>query len=218
MRPPSRTIILASGSGSNFQALLDDNRQTQALEIVGLISDNPEAFALRRAAEANIPTRTVAFDKTQPRDHFDEALAKTVSAFAPELIILAGFMRIIAAPLVAAYEGRMLNIHPALLPRYKGLNTHQRCLDNRDSLHGTTVHFVTAALDDGPAVIQARLAVAPGETADGLSARVQAMEYKIYPLAARWFAEGRLSMHDGHAILDNQPLASPIIMTEEDLE
>lgn len=218
MRKPTRTVVLASGSGSNFQAFIDDNGGPgRLLDICGLVCDNAAAYALQRAQQADIPATVVAFDKLKPRSDFDTALATAVDDYAPELVILAGFMKIIAGPLLTRYAGRLLNIHPALLPKFKGLNTHQRCLDARDIAHGSTVHFVTAGLDDGPAILQASLVVAPDDTAATLSARVQAMEHKIYPMAARWVAEGRAMFENNQAILDGIALTAPVVVTEEEL-
>lgn len=218
MRSACRTVILASGSGSNFQALIDDNRHDSAiLNIVGLITDKTDAFARQRATKASIEDLVVSHDREQPRSVFDAALATAVEQFQPDLVILAGFMKIISGPLIERYQGRILNIHPALLPRFKGLNTHQRCLDAGDHLHGSTVHFVTANLDDGPGILQAQLGVDSNDTAATLSARVQALEHKIYPIAARWFAEHRVTMQGNQSVLDGLTLDTPIVMTEDTL-
>ena len=142
---------------------------------------------------------------------FDRAVAEVLDQYAPGLLVLAGFMRILSPWFVQHYEGRILNIHPALLPAYPGLDTHQRVLDAGEKWHGSTVHFVTEELDGGPRILQGRLAIAPGETADGLCARVQAVEHQIYPQAADWFGQGRLEMRDGMAWLDGKPLKEPVV-------
>ncbi|MEN7341586.1 MAG: phosphoribosylglycinamide formyltransferase [Pseudomonadota bacterium] len=213
-----RVVVLASGSGSNFQAFIDETASAACPYIItGLVSDKPDAFALERARKHAIPTTVVPFTDYRNRSDFDAALADAVTAFDADLVILAGFMRIIGGELINRYRGRMLNIHPALLPKYKGLHTHQRCLDNGDIHHGTTVHFVTAELDDGPSIVQAALMVTVDDTASTLNARVQAMEHQIFPMAARWFAEGRIEMQGEQAVLDGIPLASPVVLREEEL-
>jgi phosphoribosylglycinamide formyltransferase-1 len=142
---------------------------------------------------------------------YDEQLAATIDPYAPSLIVLAGFMRVLSTEFVARYEGRILNIHPALLPKYPGLHTHQRAIDAHDEQHGATVHFVTAQLDQGPAVIQARVRVDPEDDAQSLSARVQVLEHRIYPIAVRWFCAGRLRYAEGRAWLDGAALESPVM-------
>lgn len=213
-----RTVILISGSGTNLQAFLDAAREPDyPLDIVGVISDNADAFGLTRAERAGVATAVVSRERNAPRAAFDTALAKAVNGFAPSLVILAGFMRIIAGELIEQYAGRMLNIHPALLPRYKGLHTHRRALEHGDREHGTTVHFVTAQLDDGPSILQAALRIRADDDEASLSARVQAMEHKIYPLVGRWFGEKRLRMHADCAILDDKPLNAPLVLQEDEL-
>jgi phosphoribosylglycinamide formyltransferase-1 len=157
-----------------------------------------------------VPAHLVAADKSISRARYDQQLAAAIEPYAPTLIVLAGFMRILSPEFVARYEGRILNIHPALLPKYPGLHTHRRALEAGDEQHGATVHFVTAELDAGPAVIQARLRVEPGDDAQSLSARVQVLEHRIYPLAVRWFCSGRLRYAEGRAWLDGAPLGSPV--------
>ncbi|MDX1515306.1 MAG: phosphoribosylglycinamide formyltransferase, partial [Woeseiaceae bacterium] len=146
------------------------------------------------------------------RESFDRAVATVLDEHAPDLIVLAGFMRILSPWFVRRYEGRIVNIHPALLPKYPGLDTHARVIDAGDSHHGSTVHFVTEELDGGPRIVAGRLAVRPGESPEQLMARVQAIEHRIYPQAAQWFAEGRLRCRDGRAWLDDQPLDEPVVI------
>ncbi|MEO0573832.1 MAG: phosphoribosylglycinamide formyltransferase [Pseudomonadota bacterium] len=218
MQPDTRIVVLISGSGSNLQALLDQSKSTAFPgSIVGVISDQPDAFGLQRAADSDVPTTVVERSDFDSRDAFDAALARAVIDFDPDLIVLAGFMRIIRGALIDQFAGRMLNIHPALLPKYKGLNTHERCLENGDVSHGTTVHFVSAELDAGPSVIQAQLIVSPADTAQTLTSRVQAMEHVIYPIAVRWLAEGRLRCEGDRVFMDGEPLNEPVIASDHDL-
>lgn len=217
--PQSATaVVLLSGAGSNLQALLDATAAPRhPLRIVAAISDKPDAFGLRRAQEAGIDACSLAPATFSDRTAYDAALARLVAAYEPDLVILAGFMRILSAPFIDAFGGRILNVHPALLPAYKGLHTHRRVLDAGDPVHGTSVHFVNEELDGGPCIVQALVDVLPGDTETSLSARVQAAEHKIYPMAARWFAEGRLRLEGGRAVLDGQPLDEPIRIGEEQL-
>ncbi len=218
MSGPCKLAVLISGSGSNLQALIDAAfSSTAPFSVVGVISDQPDAYGLTRAAAAGIPTTVVTRASVASRAAFDAALADAVDALQPDLVILAGFMRIIGGRLIDDYAGRMLNIHPALLPKYKGLHTHQRCLDNGDPTHGSTVHFVTAELDGGPPVVQAVLNVSSQDNSASLAKRVLSLEHVIFPLATSWFAEGRLRLVDGQALLDGKVLNEPVVMTAESL-
>ena len=193
-----RTAILISGSGTNLQAFIDRAQSGEIdLDIVTVLSNRLDAFGLTRASRAGIATACIDHTNFDQRQAFDEAVARELDTVEPELIVLAGFMRILSPWFVDHYEGRILNIHPALLPAYPGLDTHQRVLDAGDEWHGSTVHFVTEELDGGPRVLQGRLAVDPHETAAELATRVQAIEHRIYPEAASWFADGRLAYRDG---------------------
>jgi phosphoribosylglycinamide formyltransferase-1 len=180
-------------------------------EVAAVIADQPAAGGLAIARDLGVPAHLVAADQSIARARYDEQLAATIDPYLPSLIVLAGFMRILSPEFVARYDGRILNIHPALLPRYPGLHTHQRAIDARDEQHGATVHFVTAELDEGPAVIQARVRVEPGDDAQSLSARVQVLEHRIYPIAVRWFCAGRLRCAEGRAWLDGAVLESPVM-------
>lgn len=165
--------------------------------IAAVISNKPEAKGLAFAQARGIPTAVVANKEYASRAEFDAALREVIDGFSPDLVVLAGFMRILTAPFVEHYAGRMLNIHPSLLPLYPGLGTHQQAIDAGDKEHGATVHFVTAELDHGPVVAQARVPVLPGDTEDTLSARVLVEEHKLYPYAVRLFVEDRLSIENG---------------------
>ncbi|HEX2567609.1 MAG TPA: phosphoribosylglycinamide formyltransferase [Burkholderiales bacterium] len=185
-------VVLISGRGSNLQALLD-----AGLPVAAVISNDPAAGGLRLAAERGVATGVVDHRSFASRDAFDAALAKAIDRYAPRLVALAGFMRILTPAFVQRYEGRMLNIHPSLLPAFPGLDTHARALAAGVKLHGCTVHFVTAQLDHGPIVIQGALRVRSGEDERALAARVLKLEHVAYPRAARWFIDGRLSIAEG---------------------
>lgn len=210
--PPLPLVVLISGSGSNLQALIDRTRGDLPVEIRAVISNEPDAFGLERARRAGIPGRVLNHRGYPSREAYDRALQGLIDGFSPALVVLAGFMRILTPGLVARYRGRMLNIHPSLLPKFRGLHTHQRALDAGESQHGASVHFVTEELDGGPLVIQARVPVLPGDDAETLAARVLRQEHRIYPQAVRWFAEGRLRLGaDGVVLLDQVPLPGPIL-------
>ncbi len=204
-----KIVVLISGSGSNLQAIIDAvNEQAIAGEIAAVISNKPGVKGLQRAEQAGITTAVIDHSKFESREHFDATLLKEIERHQPHLVVLAGFMRILTNDFVRRYTGRMLNIHPSLLPKYPGLSTHQRAIDAGDTEHGVTVHFVTPELDSGPNIIQAKVPVLPQDTAETLAQRVQEQEHVIYPIAVKWFVEGRLQMlQDGSgATLDNEPL------------
>lgn len=202
-------VVLLSGSGSNLQALIDSARDEHSqVRVSAVISNRADAFGLQRAKDAGIATAVLDHTGFTGREAFDAALVEVINSFAPDLVVLAGFMRILSGGFVRHYQGRLLNIHPSLLPRYKGLHTHQRAIDAGDAEHGCSVHFVTEELDGGPLVVQAVIAVEPDDTAQSLAQRVHRQEHQIYPLAVRWFAEGRLRLGAQGALLDGQPLAA----------
>ncbi|UUA73046.1 phosphoribosylglycinamide formyltransferase [Cellvibrio sp. QJXJ] len=206
-RPQLRVVVLISGSGSNLQALIDGaNSGELPIEIAAVISNRPDVFGLTRAKDAGIVTQVLDHKGFASRETFDAALMQTIDHYQPDLVVLAGFMRILTPEFTRHYLGRMLNIHPSLLPKFQGLHTHQRALDAGESHHGVTVHFVTAELDGGPAAIQARVPVLPGDDATQLAKRVQRQEHIIYPLAIKWFAQGHLVMHEGKALLNGELL------------
>jgi phosphoribosylglycinamide formyltransferase-1 len=210
------TAILISGSGTNLQAFIDAVASGELdLDLCVVFSNNPDAYGLERAAEAGIPTACIEHADFADRESFDRAVIRELDRWAPDLVILAGFMRILSAVFVNHYEGRILNIHPALLPKFPGLNTHQRVLDAGDEWHGSTVHFVTEELDAGPRVLQGRLRVDPKESADELQSRVQAIEHKIYPEAADLVGSGRVQFVNGQARIDGEIAADPIVRTYE---
>lgn len=202
-----RIAILISGRGSNMGAFLEACQQGRlAADICLVASNRPDAAGLARAATAGIPTACVDHRDYPDREAFDAALVRCVQQRRPDLVILAGFMRILTPVFITPFSGRLLNIHPSLLPKYPGLHTHQRAIDAGDSEAGATVHFVTPELDGGPPVLQARLPMLPGDTADSLAARIIAVEHVIYPLAAQWFLQGRLTLNEQGAFLDGQKI------------
>ncbi len=209
MTTPCNVVVLISGSGSNLQALIDSiAHEGNPARIAAVISNRADAFGLERARQAGIETRVLDHKQFDGREAFDSALIEAIDAFDPQLVVLAGFMRILTPGFVNHYSGRLLNIHPSLLPKYKGLHTHQRALDAGDSEHGCSVHFVTEELDGGPLVVQAVVSVLAGDSAESLAQRVHSQEHLIYPLAVRWFAEGRLRLTAQGAMLDDQALPS----------
>ena len=205
--PSARLAILVSGRGSNMQVFIDAcERGDLDASIIIVLSNNPDAPGLSRAADAGIPTACIDHRDYDSREAFDAAMVTELKRHDPDLVILAGFMRILTPVFIEPFAGKLLNIHPSLLPKYPGLHTHQRALDAGDTEAGVTVHFVTPELDGGPPVLQARVPVLEGDTADTLARRVIVQEHLIYPLAARWFIEGRLRLLDGGACLDGKPL------------
>ncbi|KZN30779.1 phosphoribosylglycinamide formyltransferase [Pseudoalteromonas luteoviolacea] len=203
----TRIVVLISGSGSNLQAIIDHCQSGDIQgDIVSVISNKADAFGLTRAERANIPTQVLSHKEFDSREAYDEQLAKIIDSCNPDLVVLAGFMRILTPSLVQKFKGKMLNIHPSLLPKYQGLNTHQRAIDANDEYHGASVHFVTEELDGGPVVVQAKVPILPNDTADVLAQRVHKQEHVIYPLVVKWFSEHRLTMEADYAVFDNDPL------------
>jgi phosphoribosylglycinamide formyltransferase 1 len=193
-----RVVVLLSGRGSNFQAIAEARLP---IEIVAVISNRPQAAGLEYARERGL--KAVALDHTeyQDRESFDVLLADEIERHQPDLVVLAGYMRILSTAFIARFEGRLLNIHPSLLPMFPGLKTHERALAEGVKIHGCTVHFVTAQLDHGPIVIQAAVPVRADDSTESLAARVLQEEHRIYPQAIRWFAEGRLEINHGRVNL-----------------
>ncbi|HEX6929734.1 MAG TPA: phosphoribosylglycinamide formyltransferase [Gammaproteobacteria bacterium] len=213
MHPDSRlpVVVLISGHGSNLQALIDAGESSRApIDIRAVISDRAEAYGLARARNAGIPALVVQRSDFADRDAHEQALADHIDRYSPGLVVLAGFMRVLTAAFVRHYRGRMLNIHPSLLPKHRGLHTHRRALEAGDVMHGASVHFVTEELDGGPVIVQADFPVGPGDDERSLAAKVQKLEHVIYPQAVRLFAEGRVRMQNGRVELDGQPLAVPL--------
>ncbi len=204
---PLALVVLISGNGSNLQAIIDAIRhQGLKAEVRAVISNNPDAYGLTRAREAGIPAISLDHRNYPSREAYDQELRVVIDRYQPQLVVLAGFMRILTAEFVKHYHGRMLNIHPSLLPKYQGLNTHRRVLEAGDNIHGVSVHFVTPELDGGPVILQAEVPVHPGDTTDDLAQRVHRQEHMIYPLVIRWFSEGRLGLHNNRVLFDGKPL------------
>ncbi|MFZ5723112.1 MAG: phosphoribosylglycinamide formyltransferase [Pseudomonadota bacterium] len=211
MALPFRLAVLVSGSGSNLQAFIDriaDGSLPATIAVV--VSNKPGVPALERAQRAGIATEVVDHRAFADRAAFDAALADAIDRHAPDAVILAGFMRILTPAFVRHYHGRLLNVHPSLLPKYPGLDTHARALAAGDAEHGSSVHFVTEELDGGPVVAQACVPVLPDDSADTLRARVQQAEHRLYPLVAGWLVSGRLHLTAQGVTLDGVPLASAV--------
>jgi phosphoribosylglycinamide formyltransferase-1 len=205
-------VVLISGAGSNLRAIAEQARSgALPVEIRAVISDRAEAAGLAWANSQGLATVALAPREFADRAAFDRALADLVGQFNPALVVLAGFMRILTAEFVDRFAGRLLNIHPSLLPKYRGLHTHRRALHAGDREHGASVHFVTAELDGGPVVLQARVPVRDDDDEATLAARVLAEEHRIYPECIGWFATGRLRLRDGVVLLDGRPLETPLL-------
>lgn len=198
-------VILISGSGSNLQAILDACAMGNIPgRVTAVISNRPGAFGLERAQRAGIAAHCIDHTDFDSREAFDAQLQSCIEDYKPDLVVLAGFMRILTEDFTRHFLGRMINIHPSLLPKYPGLHTHQRALDAGDAEHGATVHFVTPVLDDGPNIIHAKVTIESDDNAESLADKVHTVEHQIYPKAVEWLAAGRLAMaQDGQAYLDN---------------
>lgn len=205
--PSTKLCVLISGNGSNLQAIIDNiSAEKLDAEICGVISNRPNAYGLTRAQEAGVTAISLDHMQHDSRESYDKALQAEIESLNPDYIVLAGFMRILTPEFVNTFSGKLVNIHPSLLPKYKGLNTHQQAIDNGDEEHGVSVHFVTPELDGGPVIIQSRVPVFEDDTAVDLADRVQEQERRIYPLVLSWFSAGRLKMVNNKAILDEQEL------------
>jgi len=200
-------VVLISGSGSNLQALIDQSLEGKLdITIKAVISNKADAFGLTRSEQANIPALFINHKDFSTREEFDSELQKAIDLHQPDLVVLAGFMRILTEGFTRHYDGKMLNIHPSLLPKYKGLNTHQRAIDANENEHGVSVHFVSAELDAGAVIIQAATEITESDDADSLAKKVHSLEHKIYPLAIKWISEKRLAYTSGKVMLDSELL------------
>lgn len=200
-----KAVVLISGSGSNLQAFIDRIAQGQLeLEIGLVISNNANAYGLQRAAKAGIENRVIDHRDFASRAQFDDALQDAIDAVEPDLIILAGFMRILTPEFVNHYHNRLINIHPSLLPKYPGTHTHERALKAQDEWHGVSIHFVVPEVDAGPIILQGRLRIKEGDTSNSLQERIHLIEHQLYPLAAQWFAQDRLTVADQRVLLDGE--------------
>lgn len=209
---PLPIMVLISGEGSNLQAILDQSQRDHLIEVRAVISSRTETHGLRRARAADIPAHSLPVEDFTTRERYDAALIQCIDEYKPVLIVLAGFMRILTDNFVQHYRGRLLNIHPSLLPKYPGLDTHRRALAAGDHEHGCSVHFVTEALDGGPVIAQAQVPVLPGDDAQRLKARVQSREHQLYPQVLNWFASGRVKLEAGRVRFDGLPLRQPKIL------
>ncbi len=206
-----RIAVLVSGNGSNLQALIDAQLGKQLSgQIIGVLSNKADAYALQRAEKANIATAVISHKDYPNRESFDDAMHQQLLAWEIDLVILAGFMRILTPNFVSQWQGKMLNIHPSLLPFYKGINTHQRVLNTGDRLHGCTVHFVTAELDAGQSIAQSAIQVSLHDNVESLAQRVHELEHFIYPQVAEWLCNGQLTWTNGQAYFNKKPLERPI--------
>jgi phosphoribosylglycinamide formyltransferase-1 len=216
---PIRVAVLVSGEGTNLQALIDAAREQRlGATLVATLSNRSGARGLERARDAGIAAAHVAAISGEPRADYDARLLAALAPHEPDLIVLAGFMRILGPAFIDAFAGRMLNIHPSLLPKYPGLDTHRRVVAAGDRWHGATVHFVTHELDAGPPIVQYRLRVQPNDTAESLAARVHVGEHMILPRAVTWFAAGRLRLAGRSVMLDGRALDGPVLVAEEEVK
>ena len=212
-QPKCRAVCLISGSGTNLQTIIENiNNEILQIELVSVISDNPKAKGLQRAKREGIDTKIIDYSTYKNRREFDESLEIEMLSINPDLIILAGYMKILNINFCNIFAGRILNIHPSLLPKYKGLNTHQRVIDNREELHGASVHFVVPELDDGPVIIQYQFEIEKNDDRHSLQKKVQQGEYIIYSKAIQWFSEKRLIFDSEKAYLDDKLLLKPSIV------
>ncbi|WP_133469512.1 phosphoribosylglycinamide formyltransferase [Paraglaciecola marina] len=206
-KPEKSIVVLVSGNGSNLQAIIDNIAQGKInAKVVAVFANKQNAYGLTRAKNADIPAVFIDHKEFASREEYDNEMMERIDQYSPDLIVLAGFMRILTANFVEHYQGKMLNIHPSLLPKYKGLDTHQRAIDAGDDEHGASVHFVTAELDGGPVVLQSKVPIFASQDAEELADRVQQQERQMYPLVISWFCADRLKMIDNHAELDGQLL------------
>lgn len=205
---PLRIAILISGNGSNLQAIIDAINDGMAAEIRVVVSDQETAYGLERAKRADIPTEVLSGQEFTSKAAYDNALRECLKGYQPELIILAGFMRILGADFVEYFKNKIINIHPSLLPKYPGMHTHQQALAAHDKIHGATVHVVTQELDSGPIIAQAALPISPDDDAHSLKHKVHTLEHKLYPEIVQLYAEGRLEFKEHTVLLDGEALPS----------
>ena len=206
-----RLAVLISGRGSNLQAILDQAASGELpAQIAAVISNRPGVAGLERARKAGVPALELDHKNFADRSDFEAALIELIDHQRPDLVILAGFMRVLTAGFTEHYRGRLLNIHPSLLPKFRGLHTHERVIAAGETEHGASIHFVTAELDGGPVIAQARVPVLPGDDPDTLAARLLEREHRLYPLAIRWFAEGRIELDGERVRFDGKPMVEPL--------
>lgn len=211
-----RLVVLISGRGSNLQAILDQAASGELpVEVAAVISNRPGVQGLERAQRAGVPTLELDHQPYADRPAFEAALIERIDQYQPDLVILAGFMRVLTAGFTEHYRGRLFNIHPSLLPKFRGLHTHERAIAAGEDEHGASIHFVTAELDGGPVIVQARVPVLSGDDPDILAARVLEQEHRLYPQAIRWFAEGRLQLMGEQVCFDGAVLEQPLQLEQD---
>ncbi len=213
MSKPLTLAVLISGSGSNLQAIIDAIECGQLnAQIKAVVSNNPQAYGLQRAAKHGLPTHVIDHRDYAEREQYDDQLRQYLQSITPDYIVLAGYMRILSPAFIDAFKNRILNIHPSLLPAYKGLNTHQRALSNGEQQHGVSIHLVTAELDDGPILLQASYSIDAGDSVEDLQARGHRLEHQMYPRLLSWISDGELVIDvDGHIVYEQLPLEQPIL-------
>lgn len=217
MTTPKRITVLISGSGSNLQAIIDHQiNHSDLYEIALVISNRPNAYGIERAQQAGIPNLVIDHTQYENRESFDQALQTAIDSKQTDLVVLAGFMRILTPEFTEHYLGRMLNIHPSLLPKYTGLHTHQRALEAGDKEHGLSIHFVTPELDGGPVILQSKVAIESDDTEQTLADKVHKQEHIAYPLAVQWFAEDKLLLKNNQAWLNQNCLKHPVLLNQLD--
>ena len=209
MNTDYRIVVLLSGSGTTLQSMIDTGLPATICKV---ISNKPDVRGLKRAQEAGIETQVLDHTQYTNREAFDDDLRKLIDESKPDLVVLAGFMRILSDPFVSHYYGRLINVHPSLLPSYKGMHTHQRVMDAGEPLHGSSVHFVNSELDGGPIVLQARLPILSSDSVESLELRIKTKEHLIYPTAISWLAEGRIELRDDEVFMDGQKMTGPVVM------
>jgi phosphoribosylglycinamide formyltransferase-1 len=209
-------VVLISGRGSNLQAILDQAASGELpVEVAAVISNRPGVHGLERARQAGVPALELDHGNFADRPRFEAALIELIDGYQPDLVVLAGFMRVLTAGFTEHYRGRIFNIHPSLLPKFRGLHTHERAIAAGETEHGASIHFVTAELDGGPVIARARVPILPGDDPDTLAARVLEQEHRLYPRAIRWFAESRLRLEGEQVWFDGQPLAAPLRLEDD---
>ncbi len=209
---PLKIVVLLSGEGTLLQSFINRQKEGLPIEIAAVISNRPNVGGLARAEKAEITAHEIDHKLFPDRATFEADLIKLIDQYSPDVVVLAGFMRILGELFVDHYQGRLINIHPALLPKYKGLDTHQRAIDAGDSEHGSSVHLVTSELDGGPVIAQIKLPILPEDTADTLSERTKKREHLLYPEVLRWIAEKKLTLSQGIPLCNGEPLNSPVVL------
>ncbi len=208
-------VVLISGSGSNLQAIIDaiESGSLDA-HILAVISNRPDAYGLTRARQHNIPAISLDHQQFASRQVFDQQLQRTIDELQPDWLLLAGYMRILSTEFIDHFAPHILNIHPSLLPKYQGLGTHQRALDNQDSEHGVSIHIVTAELDSGPVILQGWFRIETGDNRESLQQKAHQLEHQMYPLVLQWISEQRLQLRKGQPEFDGHPLQQPLIFND----